>query len=149
MTFSLHRGEIVMSSWITRRHLSNIHPLAHILVTCALISVVASFIQFTPTTSCNGTPPPSPCGKPLERGSAGWKNIGTKCVLGKRNWHAKLNEWSTYAPGLSTPSHLSRIVAQPPRSCLCCPRKPSRHPSNLTSVYPVPYLNLILPSTPF
>ena len=38
---------------------------------------------------------------------------------------------STYAPGLSTPSYLLRIVAQPPPSSLCCPRPSSRHPSNL------------------
>ena len=34
---------------------------------------------------------------------------------------------STYAPGLSTPSYISRIVAQSPLSSLCCPKLSSRH----------------------
>ena len=43
-----------------------------------------------------------------------------------------------YVPGLSTLSDLSRMVAQPQPSFLCCPRPPSPHSSSLTSVYPYP-----------
>ena len=43
-------------SQIMQAQLFNIHPLAHILGTGALISVVVSFLQFTPTASCNGIP---------------------------------------------------------------------------------------------
>ena len=57
---------------------------------------------------------------------------------------ATLNSFSDiYAPGLSTLSDLLCIVAQPPSSFPCCPRPPSHHPSNLTSVY------LVLPPTYF
>ena len=38
MTFSLHQGEVVMSSQITHTHtIININPLAQILDICALI----------------------------------------------------------------------------------------------------------------
>ena len=55
----------------------------------------------------------------------------------------------TYAPGLSTLYYLSRIVAQPPPSFLCCSRPPSHHPSSLTPVYLVPALHLLPLSTTF
>ena len=45
MTFSLDEGGIIMSSQIMHAQLSNIHPLAHILGTCVLISVVAPFLH--------------------------------------------------------------------------------------------------------
>ena len=44
-----------------------------------------------------------------------------------------------------TPSHLSRIVAQPPPPSLCYSRPSSRHPSNLTSVSSEPALHLYPP----
>ena len=37
MTFSLHKGGVVMSRQITHTHSSALHPLAHILDICALI----------------------------------------------------------------------------------------------------------------
>ena len=40
-----------MSSQITHAQLTNKRPFANILGTCALISAVASFLQFTPTAS--------------------------------------------------------------------------------------------------
>ena len=56
----------------------------------------------------------------------------------------------TYAPGLSTLSFfLSHIAAQRPPSLFYCPRPPSHHISCLTSVYLVPVLHLLPPSTPF
>ena len=42
MTSSLHQGGVFMSSQITHAQLSNIHTLANILGTSALISVVGS-----------------------------------------------------------------------------------------------------------
>ena len=50
---------------------------------------------------------------------------------------------------LSTPSYLPLIPAQPPPSSLCFPSQSSRHPPNLTTVFLVPALHLLLPSTPF
>ena len=50
---------------------------------------------------------------------------------------------------LSAPSYLSRIVEQPPPSCLYRPRPPSGHPSNLTLFYPIPALHFHPPSTQF
>ena len=70
------------------------------------------------------------------------KNAGTM-----RKWLREI-QYSTYAPGLSTPSYLSRIVAQAQPSSLCCPRSPSHHPFNLTSIFLVPALHLLPPSTP-
>ena len=52
MTFSLHQGGVVMSSQMTHTHtIINIHPLAKILGSCVLISVVflQPFLQFIPT----------------------------------------------------------------------------------------------------
>ena len=46
-----------MSSQITPAQLFNIHSLAHTLGTCVWIPVVVTFLQFTPTESCNGIPP--------------------------------------------------------------------------------------------
>ena len=85
---------------------------------------------------------PSPGDNPPERGRDVRKNAGP-C----KNCSVKLK--STYAPGLSTRSNLSHIVSQPPPSFLCCPSSPSHHTSSLTSVYHVPDLRLLPPSTPF
>ena len=47
-----------MSSQITPTQSSNIHPLAHVPGTCALIfSCWANILQFTLLASCNGVPP--------------------------------------------------------------------------------------------
>ena len=51
---------------------------------------------------------------------------------------------STYELGLSTPSYPSRIVAPSLPSCLRCPRPPSHHPYNLTSVHLVPAINTLV-----
>ena len=57
MASSLHRGGVVMLSQITHSELSNVHPLVHLLGTCAVISVVVPFLQFIPTASCDVIPP--------------------------------------------------------------------------------------------
>ena len=132
-----------MSSSITHAQTPTIHPLAHILGSCAFTSVVAPFLQFIPTPSCNGIPPLSRCNKSPERGRAVRRNTGTT-----QKWPREIQS-STYGPELSTPFYLSRIVAQSPRSSLCCPKPPSHLQSNRTSVYPVPALHLLPPSSPF
>ena len=101
MTFSLHQGGVVMSSQIMHTQLFNIYPLAHILGTSALISVVSPFPQFTPTASGNGIPP-SAGDKPLERERVVRKNTET-------------NQTETllaiqYSSNLSTcPNHLNTL----------------------------------------
>ena len=54
---NLQQGGVVIASQITQAQLSNIDKLAHMLGTNALRSVVAPFLQFIPTASCNGIPP--------------------------------------------------------------------------------------------
>ena len=76
MTFCLHQGGLVKSSQITHSQPSNVHPLAHILDTCALVSVIAPFSQFAPTASR-----PSPGEKPPKQRRAVRKNTGTKKKL--------------------------------------------------------------------
>ena len=63
-----------MSSPTTLAQSPTIHPLAHILGSCAFTSVVAPFLQFIPTPSCNGIPPLSRCNKSPERGRAVRRN---------------------------------------------------------------------------
>ena len=77
-----------------------------------------------------------------ERGRAVRKNTGTK-----QKWQLGTQS-STNATGLPTPFYISSIAAQPPPSFLCCQRPSSHRPCNLTSVYPVPALDLLSPSTP-
>ena len=72
---------------------------------------------------------------------------GSKDHRAKQKWPRETHS-VTYVPGLSTLSDLSRIVAQPPPSFLCCPWPASHNPSSPTSVYLVPALHL-LSSTPF
>ena len=81
-----------------------------------LISVVASFSQFTTTASH-----PSDRDKPPENGRAVWK---------KKNMQKWLCETqsSTYTSEFSTTSYLSAL--QPPSSSLICPRPTSHHPTN-------------------
>ena len=45
MTFSLNQGVVVLSSQITHSKLSNIHPLVHMLGTCALPTFYSSLPQ--------------------------------------------------------------------------------------------------------
>ena len=49
--YSCFNEIIVRSSHITHAQFSNIHFLAHILRTCALIPAVGPFLQFIPTAS--------------------------------------------------------------------------------------------------
>ena len=98
----------------------------------------ANFTVF-PNLIMNGIPPLSKCNKPQDGGLEFRKNTGIMQKL-PREIH-----FSTSAPGLSIPSYLSRIVSQPPQSSFCCPRPPSHHPSNLTSVYSVTVLHLLPP----
>ena len=73
----------------------------------------------------------------------------SSCVLlGHEKWSRETHSF-THAPGLSTLSDLSLIVEQPPATFLCCPTPPSHHPSILTTVYVVPVIYFLLPSTPF
>ena len=110
-----------MSSQITHAHSSNIHPLANILGTCALISIVAYFLQFTSTAACDGISPLSMCQR-YYHSTGGRSEITQK----KQVKNAALYIiWSTYAPpGLSTPFYLFHIVAQSPISSLCNPEPP-------------------------
>ena len=81
--------------------------------------------------------------------------ITTRAWEGSPKEHRAKQKWQhethsiTYVPGLSTFSGLSRIVAQPPSSFLCCLRPPSHHPSSLTSVSLVPVPHWLRQSTPF
>ena len=89
---------------------------------------------------------------PLSRCQATWAlDLGT-AVLKCRNQAKMAAPYSiiycTYAPGLSTRSCHSSIVAQPPQSSICYHRA-TFTPSNITSVYPVPSLHLLPPSTSF
>ena len=91
-----------------------IHPLDHILDTWALIFSSWPFLQFIPTASL-----PSPCDNHQSEG-------GPKEHSAKEKWLRETHS-VTYVPGLSTLSDLSRIVAQPPPSFLCCLRPPSHN----------------------
>ena len=103
-------------------------------------SVVAPFLWFIPTTSCNDIPP-SPGDNHQSYSSFGWSK--------RKQGQAKMATWNSFSPGLSTFSYLSCIIAQPPPSFLCYPSLPSHHWSSLTSVYLIPALFLLLPSTLF
>ena len=65
MTFSLHEGGV--KSDYTCTIIQQTHPLVHILGTSSLISEVASFVQFIPSTSCMASYP-SPDEPPEHRG---------------------------------------------------------------------------------
>ena len=60
MTFSLHQGVVVMSSQIKQTHSHQDTPISPYTTPEPWFSVVAPFLQFIPTASCNGIPP-SPC----------------------------------------------------------------------------------------
>ena len=78
-----------------------------------------------------------PGDNPSERGRAVQMNTGPS-----KNGSWKLNRRHMHQGSLF-------IALFPPLSFPCCPGPASRHPSNLTSVYPIPALHLLLPSTPF
>ena len=58
MSFSLHQGEVIMSSQIMHARSYNIHPLVHILGTCPLISVVTPFFTVYPNRIMERHPTP-------------------------------------------------------------------------------------------
>ena len=134
MTFSLHQGGVVMSSQIMQAQILN---MTHVIC----FSVAAPFLEFTPTHHVTAFHPSSGDMSQSARGQSGRHRA-------KQKWQRKTQS-STYAPGLSTPSYLSRIIAQLPPSSPCCPRPSSHHQSNLTSAYLIPALHLLPPSTPF
>ena len=134
MTFSLQQGGVVMSSQKTLAQSSNIHPLAHILDSSALIlSSCASFAVYL---------------SPLQAITTRAREGGAKEHSAKQKWQRETH-LVTYVPGLSTLSDFSLIVEQPSPSFLYCPRPPSHHPSSPTSVSLVPALHLLPPSIAF
>ena len=116
------------------------HPLAHILGKCALISVVAPFYNL-PKPHHRTASHPSPGDKPPKR-EMGSERTQEPSRNGRVN-----SSINVYIRALH--SFLSFIVEQPSPSSHCSQRPPSHHPSNLTSVNPVPTLHLLPPSTPF
>ena len=138
MTISLQQGRVVMSSQISDT-IINIHPLAHILDTCALMfSSCALFYSLFHPNQVTATHPSPVDNHQSTRGRSERTESQAKMAV----THV------TNEPGLSTLSDLSRIGAQPPLSFLCWPRPSSHHPSSLTSVS-VPAHHLLPPSTPF
>ena len=133
MTFSLHQGEVVMSSQITHTKSSNIHPLAYIRDTSALIFSSCALFTVYPNRIMYRHP------TPLQVITTGAREGGPKEHSSKQRWPRETHS-VTFVPGLSTLSYL--IVAQPPPSFLSCPRKPSHHLSSPNSVYIVPVLHL-------
>ena len=107
----------------------NILPLAHILDICALIFSSCASFTVDPTHIMQWHP------TPLHVITASAWEGGPKEHRAKQKWSRETHS-VTYVPGLSIVSDLSRVVAQPQPSFLCCPRLPSHHPSSLTSVSP-------------
>ena len=142
MTFSIHQGEVVMSSQIKHTHtVIKIHPLAHILDTWALIFSSRALCTVYPNRIMSRHP--SPLHVITTRA---WEGV-PKEHSAKQKWPRKTHS-VTYVPGLSTLSDLSRIVGKPPPSFPCCLRPPSYHPSSLTSVSLLPVPHWLRPSTP-
>ena len=110
--------------------IQQLHPLAHLVCACTLISVVifCSLHQPHYVTASHSFPGD----KPPERARAVQKNTETK-----QKWPCRTQS-SAYSTGHFTPSYPFRIVTQPPSSFLCCSRPPSHHSSNLTSVCAIP-----------
>ena len=130
-----------MSSQIIHTQSSTIHPLAHVLDTCALICCnrFISLSQLHHVTSSH----------PLQLITTNARGGGPKEHQAKQKCPPRETNSVAYAPGLFTLSYLSHIVSQPPPLFLCFPRPPSHHPSCTTSDYLVPDLRLLLPSTLF
>ena len=128
--FTLHQERVVMSSPITHT-VSNIHPLAHIHDTWALIFSSCALVT-----------------NPLQV-------MTTMARLGSQKEHfTKQEKWPcetqsvAYAPGLSLFSIFLPLSCSLHRHS-SCPRPPSHHPFSPTSVYLIPILRLLPPSTPF
>ena len=142
MAYSLHHRGAVMSSQITHAQSTNIHPLAHTLGTFSLISC-SSCALFTVYHQPNHVTTSHPL-KVISYQSAGVRSEMTQEP-------AKIS--MTQEPLLSI-LYMSTIALQSVISFLIsrslnrhhssiCPTPSSRHPSNITSVYPVPALHLL------
>ena len=103
MTFSFHRGGVVMSSQIT--------PEPWIVNSCALFFILPQLHHVTASTPLQVIIHQS-TGEQSKRKQAGPKKMAT------------LTQSYTYAPGLSTPSYLLLYL----HCYLCCPKPPSHHP---------------------
>ena len=135
MTFSPNQEGVVMSSPIPLAQSSTIHPLAHILGSCAFTSVVAPLLQFIPTPSSNGIPPFSRC--KISPQSAGGRSGGTQ--ESRKNCPVKLNHLHTHQ---GSPLVLSLAH--------CYHRHPSVTQSLLHTFHPTESaLHLFPPSFPF
>ena len=105
----------------------------HLRLDITKLRYLKSLPQPHHVTACH----PSPGDKPPWRGRAVRNNTR---IIQKR---LRETQFSTYTQRLSTHGFILRIVEQTPLSSLCYPMSPSRHPSNLTSVYPLPALLLL------
>ena len=145
MTFSLHQGGVVMSSQIKHTHSHQDTPLSPYTWQLSLdFQLLRPFYSLSQPHHATASLP-SPCNNHQSMG--GWSERTRKA---KQKWPSERETHSViYVSGLSTLSGLSRIVAQPPPSFLCCLRRPSHHPSSLTSVSLVPVSHWLRPSTPF
>ena len=94
MTFSLHQGRVVMSSQITHTQSPNIHPLAHIHDTQALIfsSCTPFYSLSLPHHITASLPSPD-----INHQSTGGRSERTQC---QAKWPREIHS-VTYAPGLS------------------------------------------------
>ena len=98
--------------------------------THAIIRLRSPLFQFIQTASCNGIP--------SERGR----------VVRKKAGHAKIAELNSII-NICTRGLYSFLSFAHCRESACSQRPSSRHPSNLSSVVPVPALYLHPSSTPF
>ena len=120
---------------------SNIHPFTHILVTCASSFSSCALSTVYPNHIMKRRP------TPLQVMNIRAREGGPKEHRAKQKWQRETLS-VVYAPGFPLFPIFS-IVAQPRPSFLSCPRPPSHQPSSLTSVYLVPVLHLLPPSTHF
>ena len=142
MTFSLHQGGVVMSSRITRTQSSNIHPLAHLLDTCALIfSLMNPFYSLSQphhVTASHLSPGDN------RRSMGGW----SERTQGQQNGRQKLIR--LYICTRALHSFLSFAHCRVAPTVIPLLPKATFTPSiHLTSVYLVPVLHLLPPLTPF
>ena len=139
MIFSLHQGGVYVYSYcmlskIMQAQLSNIHPLALILHTCPLISVVASFFSVNPNHIIQQHPT-----KLQVISHQSVRERSERIPERSKNGSVRFNQRHLH-PG-STLLPIFFLL-----SSLWCPRPHSHHPSNLTSVYVIPLLHLHPPS---
>ena len=132
-----------MSRQITNTQSSKVHPFAHIQDTCVWISLFAPFFSLPPTASCNSI------------STLSWwisqKFVRGRVVVFRNNIGTKRNQIASLLNHLqSTSCSIAPILHV--LSCIyhrvVPTRAPTDHSSNLTSVYPVPALQLQLLSTP-